>query len=105
MARHGFGIRFQVITETAQQYGSRWATAAVCVLLVIAVALLVVPWNNIFPLQAGNAPVAHTSPLPAVSPVPSSGPTQVIQVSGAGAGICIVPTSKAKRPLTLVKVP
>jgi hypothetical protein len=29
----------------------------------------------------------------------------VIQVNGAASGICVVPTGRAKRPLTLVKVP
>jgi hypothetical protein len=109
MARHGFGFRFQVITETAQQYGSRWATAVVCVLLVIAAGLLIVPWNSIFPPD----PVVNVSQsLPAPSPSPAAPspslaptPTSVIQVNGYAGSVCIVPTNKAKRPITLVKVP
>jgi len=73
----------------------------VCALALIALALLIVPWNSIFPpqRQVVNAPVAHSSPVPSPSPSP------VIQVNGAPGSICIVPTSKAKRPITLVKVP
>jgi hypothetical protein len=99
MPRHGF--RF--IIQWASESQGRWTTVLLSALGLIALALLVVPWNAIFPPAANPAPapVAHIQPAPSASPSASS----VIQVNSGASGICIVPTSRAKRPLTLVKVP
>jgi hypothetical protein len=97
----GFKITLGWISQRAP--GSRGMTLLIAVLFLIAAGLFAVPWDRIFPPAPDPAPVAHTQPLQ--SPTPSPSPSQVIQVNAAAGAICIVPTSKAKRPLTLVKVP
>ena len=107
MAKHGFGFRFQVATETAPQYGSRWSTVLVLVLVVIAVGLLVVPWNSIFP-PAASVTMAHTAPatpspaIPSPAPVPSP---PVVQVKGGTGAVCVLPTGRIRTPVEVVKIP
>jgi hypothetical protein len=102
MPRHGFRFGFQWMSEMSP--GSRGMTLLICALALIALGLIVVPWNNIFPPPSARpAPVPVARVLPAPSPSPAA--TQVIQVTGEHGAVCIVPTSKARRPVTLVKVP
>jgi hypothetical protein len=78
-------------------------TLVIGVLALIAVALIAVPWNNIFP-PVSNAPVAHTSPVPSPSP-PASPTVAAIKVTGNTGPVCIMPTGKARHAVEVVKVP
>lgn len=105
MPQRGFRLIFQHVSETTPgQRGTTIATWVVIgMLALIAVALWTVPWNTIFPLAPAPAPVpvAHVQPAPS----PTITPTQIIQVNGSRGAICVVPTSRVRRPVTLVKVP
>jgi hypothetical protein len=81
-------------------------TVLIAILALIAVALLIVPWSDIFPPQA-NVTVAHSQPLPAPSPSATAVPSPVaaVKVTGASGPICILPTGKGKHAVEVVKVP
>jgi hypothetical protein len=96
LPRHGFGFSLKWISET-----SPWTMALICSLAVVALALLIIPWNSIFPPGiAVPVQVAHVQPAPSPSPA-----AQVVQVNGGKGAICVVPTSKVKGLVEVVKVP
>jgi hypothetical protein len=103
MPRSGFRIGLQWVNESP---ANRVSIFMLCALAVIALALFIVPWNQIFPPPAAPVPVAHVQPLP-VPTLPAPVITQqVIDVTGTRAGaVCVVPTAKVRPPVTLVKVP
>jgi hypothetical protein len=99
--KHGFRFAIEWVSQVAPNRGM--ATLA-GVLALVALALFIVPWNQIFPPPAAPAPVAHVQPLP-VLPAPVI-TQQVINVTGTRAGaVCVVPTAKVRRPVELVRVP
>jgi hypothetical protein len=97
--RHGFRFGIQWASESTPR---RWTAMLICALALIALALLIVPWNSIFPPPSAPVPVAHIQPAPSPSP---SQVVQVIQVNGSKGAVCVVPTSRVRRPVELVRVP
>jgi hypothetical protein len=99
--RHGFRVGLQWISESSPR---RWTTLMLSALALSALALFIIPWNTIFPPTRNLAPVpvAHVQPAPSPTATPTE---QIIQVNGARGELCVVPTSKVRRPVTLVKVP
>jgi hypothetical protein len=105
--KHGFRFAIEWVSQVAPNRGM---AALIGIVAIIALALLIVPWNNIFPPGAAH-PAPVPGPVARVQPLPSPAPTpvitqQVINVTGTRAGaVCVVPTAKVHRPVELVKVP